>query len=221
MFADNIDDFTLAGSTLSEVHEIKDLGILFDSKLSFSAHISKIIGCAKQRLFLLYKCFITKDSALLIKAFTIYVRPMLEYCSQVWSPYTKHDVDRIESVQRLFTKRLRGFEGLSYPERLIKANLNSLELRRVRADLILCYKMLHNLICIDMKLFFYKDNNDKTRGHSFKLRSNIPRLDTRKNFFGCRIVSIWNQLSRKTVEAQSADSFKKNLKTGFVNVYPK
>ena len=70
-----------------------------------------------------------------------------------------------------------------------------------------------------MKLFFYKDSNDKTRGHSFKLRSIIPRLDTRKNFFGCRIVSIWNQLSRKTVEAQSADSFKNLLKTEDLSLF--
>ena len=85
-----------------EVHEIKDLGILFDSNLSFSAHISCIIARAKQRLFLLYKSFLTKDTILLVKAFTVYVRPLLEYCSQVWSPHTKRDVDRIESVQRVF-----------------------------------------------------------------------------------------------------------------------
>ena len=66
-----------------------------------------MITRAKSRLFLLYKSFITKDPPLLVRAFIVYIRPMLEYCSPVLSPHTKHDVDRIESVQRLFTKKLK------------------------------------------------------------------------------------------------------------------
>ena len=61
-----------------ETHEIKDLGILFNSNLSLSSHILNIIARAKKRLFLLYKSFITKDALLLIKAFVVYVRPLLE-----------------------------------------------------------------------------------------------------------------------------------------------
>ena len=148
---------------------------------------------------------------LLIKAYTVYVRPLLEYCSQVWSPHTKHDVDRIESVQRLFTKRLAGFEGLSYPERLCKANINSLELRRLRADLTLCYKILHKHVCIDTNNLFILDNNNLTRGHRFKLRSSRPRLDTRLHFFGYRVISAWNGLSALCVEAPSIVSFKNIL----------
>jgi hypothetical protein len=208
----NDEKFDLADSNLTETHEIKDLGILFDSKLSFTNHITAIISNAKKRLFLLNKSFITKDASLLIKAFTVYVRPLLEYCSQIWSPHSKKDVDRIESVQRMFTKRLKGFEGLSYPERLLKANLNSLEIRRLRADLTLCYKILHNHVCIDFSKLFEIIKNDRTRGHSFRLRSlTIPKLDTRLHFFGYRVISAWNRLAALCVEAPSVQSFKNLL----------
>ena len=44
----------------------------------------------------------------LIQAFGLYVRPLLEFSSQVWSPHHKYLIDKVESVQRFFTKRLSG-----------------------------------------------------------------------------------------------------------------
>ena len=43
----------------------------------------------------------------------------------------------IERVQRRFTKRLRGYGSHSYSERLRLLELPSLELRRLRIDLII------------------------------------------------------------------------------------
>jgi len=40
---------------------------------------------------------------LLLRAFIVYVRPMLEYNSVTWSPHLKCDIERIEKVQRQFT----------------------------------------------------------------------------------------------------------------------
>ena len=53
-----------------------------------------------------------------MRAYLVYVRPILEYNSVVWSPYRKHDIEAIERVQRRFTKRLRGYGSHSYSERL-------------------------------------------------------------------------------------------------------
>jgi len=51
----------------------------------------------------------------------------------------KQDIDKIERVQRRFTKRLPGFKYLSYNERLLQLNLTSLELRSLHAVLVMCY----------------------------------------------------------------------------------
>ena len=48
-------------------------------------------------------------------------------------------LSKIESVQRTFTKRIRNVRGLSYAERLSALVLESLEIRRVRLDLISLY----------------------------------------------------------------------------------
>jgi ribonuclease P/MRP protein subunit RPP40 len=75
--------------------------------LSFSPHLSKIVVKASQlRAKLISKCFRSRDSQLLMRAFCIFVRPLLEFSSVNWSPYTIADLNRIESVQRSFTKAI-------------------------------------------------------------------------------------------------------------------
>jgi hypothetical protein len=135
--------FELAGKTLPKTVNVLDLGVNFSMKLSFTDHISITIAKAKQRLFLLKKSFLSKNPKILILAFRTYIIPLLEYCSPIWNPQNITDVKRLESVQRMFTKRLIGFEGLNYPDRLEKAEMCTLELRRLHADLCLCYNILH------------------------------------------------------------------------------
>ena len=68
-----------------------------------------------------------------------------------------------------------------------------------------------------MKKKYYKlfeiDKSNSTRGHSWKLKNSVPRLDTRLHFFSYRIINTWNSLSPKTVEATSATMFKSMLKS--------
>ena len=90
----------------------------------------------------------------MIKAFTTYVRPLLEYCSPVWSPTSVALVNDLESVQRRFAKRLPGFKVISYYDRCARLGIDRLELRMLRADLILCYKILYGLVLLSSDDFF-------------------------------------------------------------------
>ena len=75
-------------------------------------------------------------------AYKVYVRPILEYASQVWSPHQLREIDMIENVQRRFTKGLAGFFGKTYAERLNELSLETLEMRRLKSDLFLTYRLL-------------------------------------------------------------------------------
>ena len=160
---------------------------------------------------IIHRCFISRNTGNLIRAFKTYVRPMLEYASQTWSPYLTHQYDLIESVQRSFTKRLPGFNNLSYTERLAKLNLQSLEQRRLLADLKMCYNIVHGLTCLNFDDFFVFSQYLSTRGHRFKLIVPISRSNIRKYFFASRVVPIWNSLPEKLVTACSPHVFKKLL----------
>lgn len=81
---------------------------------------------ARQRVNLIFRAFQTRNIDYILRGFNAYVLPIVSYCSPVWSPYKICDVLQIESVLRLFTRRLPGFEQLSYGERLAKLNLQIL-----------------------------------------------------------------------------------------------
>jgi hypothetical protein len=199
-------NFTLAGSLIDEVHDVRDLGVIFDDDLSFTTHINATVGKARQRLFLIRKSFLTKNVSALILAFKTYILPILDYCSPVWCPSQLPDINKLESVQRGFTKRLDGYEGLTYPQRLTRSGLCSLELRRLRADLMYCYKILRGHVEVHGMLAL--DNRNATRGHSWKLRATKPRLNTRRDFFEFRVVKVWNALASSTVCAPTIAAFK-------------
>ena len=73
------------------------------------------------------------------------------------------DIIALEGVQRRFTKRLPGMKSLSYHQRLTKLDLESLELRRIRADLIFAYKLIFGLIDINPSEFFTVRVDDARR----------------------------------------------------------
>ena len=68
-----------------------------------------------------------------------------------WSPHYVKDKELLERVQRRFTRMIPDLKALSYPERLNRLNLWTLEERRVRDDLIEVYKMVHGLSTIHSK----------------------------------------------------------------------
>ena len=70
------------------------------------------------------------------------MRPHLEYCIQVWSPYLRKDAILLEIVQKRATKMISELRHLNYEQRLHKLGLISLEKRRIRGDLIQAFKIV-------------------------------------------------------------------------------
>jgi hypothetical protein len=199
------------GNPLTKSTEVVELGVKLDNRLIFTPHIHEMIAKAKQRVFLIFRAFITRDTHCLLAAYKSYILPTIMYCSSVWSPCGHGDISAIESVQRLFTKKLPGLKNMSYPDRLIQLNLPSLELRRLRADLLLCYKILLGLISGPPEKFGLCMSNATTRGHPYKLFNEHVKVKTRKHFFASRIVRPWNALPLEVVQAGSPASFKRLL----------
>ena len=133
-----------------DINPVKDIGILIDSQLKLDLHINAIVAKAHARACLICCCFISKDRVSLIKAFITYAHPLVECASCVWSPSSVGLIRKIDAVPRRFTKRLPHLNVLDYRERLAFLGLKSLELRRLKADLCMTYKIVFNLVNLNV-----------------------------------------------------------------------
>ena len=202
-------EYTLGGLPLASTSAEKDLGVHIQDTLSQSLHTAQVVKRANQVLGTIRRTFEYKNSDVLVKLYKSLVRPILEYCVQVWRPYNQQEVDLLEGVQRRFTRMIPGLDQLPYRERLVALNLISLEMRRVRGDLIEVFKIIHGLEGMRPSDFFIFRQDGTTRGHSHKIFKQRSRLNTRKYFFSQRIVDEWNNLSDSMVCATSVNDFKR------------
>ena len=100
---------------------------------------------------------------------------------------------------------------LSYPERLKKLGLPTLEYRRQRADVLQVFKILQGIDNVDSDNFLKLSSYQATRCHSYKLYKSRTRLNVRSNSFSNRVVDIWNALPGSVVSAPSVNAFKNRL----------
>jgi len=164
-----------------------DLGVRIVSDLSSTQYISEIVSKAHLRANCIVRSFSSGDIHLLGRAFIVYVRPIVEYNSVIWSPVAKHDIELVGKVQH-FTTRLRGLRNLSYCDRLTKLGLCTLELRRLHLDLLYCNKIVFGLVNVNFDDFFALSTNTNTRGHKYKLFKPRYTASIRQKFFVDRVI---------------------------------
>src|SRR6218665_1337760 len=68
------------------------------------------------------RAIVTSDKDTLLRLYKSLVRPQLEYCIHVWSPYLKQDMEKLEKVQRGVTQMIEGCKDLPwiYPRHLTR-----------------------------------------------------------------------------------------------------
>ena len=211
----SIDEFVLP-----DVTYIRDLGITFDCKLKVSRHCTNIKSKAYSRSYTMFKCFSNRNSNLLIKLYLIYIRPLAEFCTPVWSPHLLKDIYTIEKIQKYFTRRiciLCKIPYTCYSDRLKLFKINSLEYRRIYFDLCTTFKIIHNLTDLSPSDFFIITNscyNTRFR-HNFHLSSLCSGFsnDTRRYFFSERVIPIWNNLPLFIVNSPNLLIFKSRINT--------
>ena len=81
---------------------------------------------------------------------------------------------------------------VSYQDRLYKLNIKSLEYRHLVLDLIIVYKIFHNLVEVWFDDFFQLGNNQyNLRRHSWSIKPrNNPYTDGYRNFFSNRVCPV-------------------------------
>src|SRR5215831_6184977 len=200
--------YFMGASEIMSVEKEKDLGVIIDRSAKSSEQCTIAANSANKILGLIKRSIHFKNKDIVLRLYKALVRPKLEYCIQVWSPYLRKDIDILERVQKRATKMINGLSKLSYPNRLRECQLLPLEKRRVRGDLIEVFKLLKGFDKVDYNKFFQINPRNRTRGHSLKLNKSRSRTDIRKNFFSQRVINSWNKLPQNVIDADSVNTFK-------------
>lgn len=104
-------------------------------------------------------------------------------------------------------------KNLSYHKRLCKLDLESLELRRIRTDLLFTYKLVFGITDLKLSDFFVSNFHQTNLRHRHQYQLYLPpcKSSIRFNSYSYRILSIWNQLSSIETDFSSFERFKASL----------
>jgi hypothetical protein len=209
--------YTFQNTSLNVSESAKDLGVEIDVNLNFDLHISKIVSKAQARVGTLFRGFTTRNASILRKAYVTYVRPILDYASNVWNPYLIKHINAVEKVQRRFTKRIPSLRHHTYEERLALLDLETLECRRLVSDLVLYYKIINNLtLWHSDDIFTFASSAYPTRLAELRPSQRLVEPQSRTNLFHndfyIRCIPYWNALPQHVVDSSSVKVFKSRLR---------
>ena len=132
--------FDINGSTYSKTKFIKDLGLHLFSDLKWAEYISKTQIKSNSLAYIIFRTFKSKEPNLYITLYKTYIQPFFEYNCSIWSPYLLKDIEHAEYKQKSFTRKIckkLNIKYKSYDDRLTILNLEILELRILRFNIIL------------------------------------------------------------------------------------
>ena len=209
---------------IEPVECIRDLGIYVDNKLTFSHHISVKSALAFQRCQHLLSAFPFASTDTYVKLFTTYVRPILDYGSEIFSPrYSSPLCAKIERPLRYFTKIVCSRKNIryqSYKSRLEHLKIEPLFLRRRKTDILTAFKLLLNVFDfphLQTHLVLRGSVTSRPcRPHRFVLKKR--RLIYKdSNWYFSRIVNLINSLPPELNDCSTIEDVVSVLTTNHIN----
>ena len=150
--------YTLKGHTLNMEDSTRYLGVELQSIMSWNRHMDQTVKKANSTLGFLWRNLRISNEQTKSSAYCSMVRPIIEYCSTVWSLNTKEYVSKVEMVQlraaRYVTNRYPNTSSVtSMPDHL---DWESLEARCAKTQLTSSSKSSMDLLIYRQKITLYQ-----------------------------------------------------------------
>lgn len=183
----------------------KDLGINFDTKLSFTYHINEMVRSASKLLGFFFRNWRGFENISVVKLLYVsFIRSKLEYGSLIWFPIYQNSIVQIESIQRRCVKYMFYKTNGFYPEQgadnnvlLNMFNLNSLKTRRDCAAVGFIYNLInYNIDCPFLlnKVNFLVPRLESRQNNTFLCNTVRTNVMTKSPI--CNMCNIFNNISR-------------------------
>lgn len=220
-------NYTIDGTAIERVREMRDLGVTLDEKLNFKAHMAKIVSKAYSMLgFLKRICFDFRNPKALVSVYNAHVRSHLEYCSVLWNPsYAVHS-DKIESVQKQFVmyalrrtvKRDSNHRLPPYNDRCSSLDLETLARRRENSCIFFVFDVLRkNIDAPQLLNFFESMRKVPTHTHLLRTMNFFRNVFHRTNYGSSEPMNaaskLFNKVSHMFIEGISREAFRTKIRT--------
>lgn len=176
--------YFIKGQIIEEKKEARDLGVIFDSGLTFKSHIeyvnkraSQMIGAARR--------FVTGINIpiLIARIYSVYIQPIMEYCSVVWN---QHRITLNNSLNLSHKKVTRialniywnmdPTRYIAYDRRCEVLNQDGPLVRRSTQAAITCTKIIKGELRLTFSQIIQNNLNQNTNARVFHLLNRTNRF---------------------------------------------
>lgn len=132
---------------LDFVSSHKHLGVTLSNNLTWTVYINSLIANAQKKLGLMKKLKFRLNRTSLSLLYTSFIRPQLEYASEVWGGCSSVDSDRLEKIQLIAARIVTGLPIFASRESLyFETGWDTLSCRRQISRLKTMYKFDRNML---------------------------------------------------------------------------
>lgn len=160
----------LNGEKLKIFYNVKYLGIIFDSALKFSNHVTDVVRRCNSMIGAMSRKFGRSVSLEVLKnVYGACIRFVLDYGSIIYDPVLKTDIDELERVQKYALRLILRDFTISYEDALTRTGFVSLYCCRKRLKLCQFYKYYSGMHDFSNSLFIHR--------HHANARFNFRHVD--------------------------------------------
>ena len=211
------------GIRLEQVKSYKYLGVMVDSRLSFSENTDYIHSKVVKRIGILGRSryFLSQELALYL--YKQLILPLIDYGDVFYDGATQRSRHILQKLQNAAFRRILKAPRLTPPDLLHEdLCMDKLDIRRNKHMCIEMYKVIHDLHPVKLQEYIQKLSDISSRvtrqssAHALYIKK--PRLELTKRSFFYRGALLWNSLPGFIQEAPSLDCFKKLLNAWYEEI---
>ena len=204
-------DYKLHDQTLTRVKSAKYFGVTLTDDLKWDQHINNICDKANRTIRFLRRNLSIGATSLKERAYFTLVRPLVEYASTVWDPYTQTLIQKIEMVQRRAARYVknRHRKTSTVSDMLCTMNWRSLQDRRRDARLCMLYKIDRNLVAIKKDKHLIPPQRRTQHSHARAYQTLSCRSQTEERIHSSQEQFLTGMCSPQTLLKQSPCSHSK------------
>ena len=209
---DKITSLNIDEDQISIARYLKILGVNIDEIFNFNNHVTTVCRQSSQKVGVLLRLRKLIPESAKLQLYKSAIIPHLTYCHLVWYFCRASDKRKLKRIQERTLRAVFNTNSLTYQELLDKAQLLSLNNRRLQDITILVYKIKNNLTPQYInELFCNSSKRYRLRNADFDL----PRYNTakyRRHSIRYYVPYVLSKLNKEDRERTSLESFKKNIR---------